>query len=94
MGSRHCEIARQGYGHVYIKYAFNQMEWFRHYERQARTSGRGFWCKVQTIRPKTAEATPNMKGKLGQVVVYRTTYGKIMIRVRAGRCGRASIGYS
>lgn len=38
------EIIRQGYGHAYVKYPFEHMELFRHYERRARESGKGLWA--------------------------------------------------
>ncbi len=88
------EIVRQGYGHAYTKYAFNQMELFRKYERQARTSGRGLWGKGQTIRPKKVETTPNKKGKPGQIIVYRTRTGSKYHRPGCRYLSRSKIAIS
>ena len=37
------EIVRQGYGKAYVKYPFEHMALFQHYESRARSSGKGLW---------------------------------------------------
>src|SRR5262245_45508744 len=46
------EIIRQGYGHAYVKYPFDNdlMAVFRHYEKDAREAGRGLWGFATPIR--------------------------------------------
>ena len=48
------EIIRQGYGHAYTKYPFNDelMTLFRYYERQAREAGRGLWGSSEAVGGK------------------------------------------
>ena len=51
------EIVRQGYGHAYVKYPFEHMELFRHYESRARRSGKGLWSGA------APESVPKAKGR-------------------------------
>ena len=74
------EIVRQGYGHAYVKYPFEHMELFRHYESRARRSGKGLWRgSFQESIPK---AKPEVKSKTvreadvdGEITVYVTKSG-------------------
>ena len=54
------EIVRQGYGHAYVKYPFEHMELFRHYESRARRSGKGLWSG--TAPESVPKAMPAAKG--------------------------------
>ena len=51
------EIVRQGYGHAYVKYPFEHMDLFRHYEARARQSGKGLWSEASTA------AAPDVKSE-------------------------------
>jgi len=46
-----AEIIKQGYGHAYLKYPFNDeyMKSFREYEMQAREKGLGLWGGKQEV---------------------------------------------
>lgn len=46
------EVIRQGYGHALTQYPFKHMDLFRHYEREARKSGRGLWANVGVVGTK------------------------------------------
>ena len=49
------EIVRQGYGHAYVKYPFEHMELFGHYESRARRVGKGLWSKASPKGVQTSE---------------------------------------
>ena len=53
-----AEIIRQGYGHAYVKYPFDDklMTQFRDYEKAAREAGRGLWGSADPIDGK--DTTP------------------------------------
>jgi len=38
-----AEIIKQGFGHVYTKFPFHRMGWFKKYELEARENKRGLW---------------------------------------------------
>ena len=43
------EIVRQGYGKAYVKYPFEHMALFQHYESRARSSGKGLWSGLPPV---------------------------------------------
>ena len=45
------EIVRQGYGKAYVKYPFEHMALFQHYESRARSSGKGLWSGEPPPKP-------------------------------------------
>ena len=45
------EIVRQGYGKAYVKYPFEHMALFQHYESRARSSGKGLWSEKPPYPP-------------------------------------------
>lgn len=55
------EIVRQGYGHAYVKYPFEHMELFRHYEMRARGFGKGLWSESSTAT--TTDVGPKSKSE-------------------------------
>ncbi len=69
-----AEIIRQGYGHAYTKYPFNDdmMKQFRAHEKAAREAGRGLWGSDVGIDGKDtkAPAAVEVKGE-----VYLTNSG-------------------
>lgn len=70
------EIIRQGYGHAYTKYPFDDkmMTLFRAYEKDAREAGRGLWGSAEAIDGKdTTAQKPEPKEGTGEV--YLTASG-------------------
>ena len=59
------EIVRQGYGHAYVKYPFEHMELFRHYESRARRSGKGLWSGAapESVSKAKGRASPKPAAK-------------------------------
>ena len=51
------EIVRQGYGKAYVKYPFEHMVLFQHYESRARSSGKGLWILSPPQKPGEDEKT-------------------------------------
>ena len=74
------EIVRQGYGHAYVKYPFEHMELFRHYEARARRSGKGLWSfsspeSVPKAKPAAKPETGSKADVDGEITVYVTKSG-------------------
>jgi micrococcal nuclease len=71
-----AEIIRQGYGHAYTKYPFDDalMKQFRAHEKTAREAGRGLWGSAELIDGKDTKAEkPEAKAEKGEV--YTTNSG-------------------
>jgi micrococcal nuclease len=51
------EIVRQGYGKAYVKYPFEHMALFQHYESRARSSGKGLWSGSSPVDEDTVYVT-------------------------------------
>ena len=70
------EIIRQGYGHTYTKYLFDDkmMALFRHYEKDAREAGRGLWGSADPIDGKDTKAEAK-KPDAAKGEVYLTATG-------------------
>ena len=74
------EIVRQGYGYAYVKYPFEHMDLFRHYESRARRAGKGLWSglspeSVPTAKPATKPETGSKADVDGGITVYVTKSG-------------------
>ena len=78
------EIIRQGYGHAYTKYPFDDklMTLFRAYEKDAREAGRGLWDSADPIDGKDTKAE-KPEPKEGKGEVYLTATGT---KYRTGTC--------
>ena len=74
------EIVRQGYGHAYVKYPFEHLDLFRHYESQARRFDKGLWSEssqasVTTAEPVVKPETVPKADVNGTTTVYVTKSG-------------------